>query len=68
MTESKEPAHTIRSNKTDASTKLTNIVEMVSSIHMIIPGVTDPKILSFNVAFEPLADVHVGILTFNVAD
>ena len=35
---------------------------------MSIPGDINSKSLSFKVAFAPLKDVHVGILTFNVAN
>lgn len=39
-----------------------------SCTQKIVPGDINPKSLSFRVAFAPLADVHDGILTFNVAD
>jgi len=34
---------------------------------MILPGDIDPKSLSFKVAPAPSANVHDGILTFNLA-
>ena len=68
MTESKDPVHIIRSIKTLVF-KMTGDNEMVFVIFSCsVPGVTNPKSLSFKVAFAPLADDHVGILTFNVAD
>lgn len=35
---------------------------------MILPGDNDPKSLPFRFAPEPSANVHDGILTFNLAD